>query len=232
MRVAVDAARSAGVRQFLLVSTVYQYGRAQTPRVAESHPRTPHTVKGRNRKAQADIVLAAHDPAAMSTLVLVLPDFYGPTADLSYAKEIFDAALTGRTANLIGPTAVPREYVYVPDVGPVVADLFERPAAFGQIYHLGGAGTIATREFVAFAERAAGRHIKTLVVNKTLLRLLGTFNPLLREFVEMYYLFTDPVVLDDGLLHSVLPDMHKTAYETGIAETIAVLRARIATANV
>jgi nucleoside-diphosphate-sugar epimerase len=226
MRCTVEAAQAAGMRQLLLISTVYPYGRAQTAKVAETHPRAPHTRKGTYRKAQADIVLAAHDEAGLQTLVLVLPDFYGPTADLSYPKEIFDAALSGKIASVVGPLDVPHEYVYVPDTAPVIADLFALPAAFGRTYNLAGAGTITTRAFVAQAERAAGKHIKMLVANKTMLRLLGTFNPLLREMVEMYYLFTDPIVLDDTLLHSVLPVVRKTPYAEGIAATLETLRAQ------
>jgi nucleoside-diphosphate-sugar epimerase len=226
MRITVEAARAAGVRQLLLISTVYPYGRARTAKVAETHPRAPHTRKGAYRKEQADIVLAAHDPAGLQTLVLVLPDFYGPTADLSYVKEIFDAALSGKTANVVGPLDVAHEYVYVPDVAPVIADLFARPAAFGRTYNFGGAGTITTREFVDAAQRAGGRRIKLLAANKTLLRLLGTFNPLMREMVEMYYLFTDPVVLDDTLLRSILPELRKTPYDAGIIATVKTLRAQ------
>jgi nucleoside-diphosphate-sugar epimerase len=225
MRTAVETARAAGVRQFLLISTVYPYGRAQTPTVAETHSREPQTRKGRNRKAQADIVLGAHDPAGLRTAVLILPDFYGPTADLSYAKEIFDAALSAKTANVIGPLDVRHEYVYVPDVAPVIADLLATPDAFGRAYNFAGAGTITTREFIAAAEHAAGKRIRALAANKTLLRMLGTFNPLMREIAEMYYLFTDPVVLDDGALRAVLPNLRKTPYDVGIPATLAALRA-------
>lgn len=232
MRIAVDAARAAGVRQFLLISTLYPYGRAQTALVAETHPREPHTIKGRNRKAQAEIVLGAHDPAGMRTLVLVLPDFYGPTADLSYAKEIFDAAMTGRAANIIGPVDVPHEYIYVPDVAPVIGELFAPPDAFGSTYHVAGAGTITTRDFIAETERAAGTPIKTLVANKSLLRLLGLFNPLMRELVEMHYLFTDPVVLDDAKLRALLPGLPTTPYATGIRATLDTLRAQRMPAHV
>ncbi len=225
-RIALEAAQSAGVRQFLLISTVYPYGRAQAPTVSETHPREPHTVKGRNRKLQADLVRRAHDPAGLQTVVLVLPDFYGPTADLSYAKQVFEAAVAGKTASVIGPLDVPHEYVYVPDVAPVIADLFERPPAFGQTYHLAGVGTITTREFIAEVERAAGKRVRTLVAGKTMLQVLGTFNPLMRELVEMHYLFTEPVVLDDSRLRTVFPDVRKTPYEVGIAATVQALRAR------
>jgi nucleoside-diphosphate-sugar epimerase len=223
-RTALAAAKDAGVHAFLLISNVYPYGRARTATVAETHPREPQTRKGQYRKEQADLVLAAHDPAGLRTASLVLPDFYGPTAELSYANEIFAGATTGRTANVLGPLDVPREYVYVPDVGPVVADLFERPAAFGRPYNFGGPGTITTHDFIAAAEAASGTRIKTLRANKTMLRLLGAFNPLMREIVEMYYLFTDPVVLDDSALRSVLPGLRKTPYAQGIPATIAALR--------
>lgn len=221
MRTAIAAARAAGVRRFLLVSTVYPYGRARTPTVAENHPREPHTNKGRNRKVQADIVLAAHDPAGLQTVVLVLPDFYGPTADLSYAKEIFSAAITGKPAIVVGPLDVGHEYVYVPDVVPVIADLFARPDAFGRSYNLAGAGTLTLREFIAAAEQAGGKRIRSIAANKLVLRGLGLVNPLMREIVEMYYLFTDPVILDDAALRGVLPALRKTPYPVGIAATIA-----------
>lgn len=224
MRTAIEAARSAGVRQFLLVSTVYPYGRARTQTVAETHPREPHTKKGCNRKLQADIVLAAHDPAGLRTAILVLPDFYGPSADLSYAKSIFDAALTGKTATVVGPLDVPHEYVYVPDAALVIAGLFERPAAFGRTYHLAGAGTITTRDFIAAVERAGGTSIKVIAANKPMLRVLGAFSPLMREIVEMYYLFTDPIVLDDSALRVVLPGLHPTSYANGIAATLSALQ--------
>lgn len=223
-RNAIAGARAAGVRSFLLISNVYPYGRARTAAVVESHPREPQTRKGRFRKEQADLVLAAHDPGGLRTASLILPDFYGPAAELSYANELFAAAVTGRTANVVGPLDVPREYVYVPDVGPAIAGLFAKPEAFGRSYNFGGPGLITTRDFIAAVERAAGTRIKTLGANKTLLRLLGTFNPLMREVVEMYYLFTDPVVLDDAALRVVLPNLTKTPYESGIRATVAALR--------
>lgn len=226
IRTAIDAAQAAGVRRFLLVSTVYPYGRAQTPTVAETHPREPHTVRGHNRKAQADIVLAAHDPARMNTAVLVLPDFYGPTADKSVAREILESAVTGKTAAVIGPLDVPHEYVYVPDAARAIVELFDRPAAFGRTYHLGGAGTITSRQFIAAAERSAGARVKFLAVNQTILRLAGTFSPLMRGLADMYYLFTDPIVLDDSALRALLPDLRKTSYADGIAATIAALRSK------
>ncbi|MFX7824930.1 hypothetical protein ABTK20_21275, partial [Acinetobacter baumannii] len=47
MRKTLDGAISAGVKQVLLIGTVYTYGLPQTSPLREDHPRNPHTFKGR-----------------------------------------------------------------------------------------------------------------------------------------------------------------------------------------
>ena len=219
-RIALDAARDAGVRAFVLISTVYPYGRPRAARVAEDQPRVPHTRKGRFRKEQQDLVLAAHDPNGLRTLVLVLPDFYGPGVETSFITAAFDAARTGKIASVIGPLDTPHEFVFVPDVAPVVGDLLAHPDAFGTIYNLAGAGPTTTRALIAEIERASGRRIRTFAVGPVMLRVLGLFVPLLRELVEMHYLWTTPVLLDDAKLHGVLGTIRKTPYAEGIRRSL------------
>jgi nucleoside-diphosphate-sugar epimerase len=228
MRTAVDAAAAAGVRQLLLISTVYQYGRPRTARVAETHPREPHTRKGIARKAQADVVLGAHRADGLRTAVLVLPDFYGPSLENTYLSAVFAGAVKGTSAPVIGPIDRLHEFVYVPDTAPVIADLFARPDAFdGSIYHLGGAGTIVARDLFSMAYRAAEREPKLFVAGVAIQRLMGVVNPLMREMVEMNYLWTDPVVLDDAKLARVLGPLRKTAYDEGVRAGVDAERAAL-----
>src|SRR6185312_15193144 len=49
MRQTIEGAVAAGVSRLVLISTVYPFGRPQTERVNESHPREPHTFKGQMR---------------------------------------------------------------------------------------------------------------------------------------------------------------------------------------
>ena len=58
------------------------------------------------------------------------------------------------------------------------------------------------------------------VAGKFMLRALGLFNPFLREVVEMHYLWTTPVKLDDTRLRQLLSILHKTPYAEGIRATI------------
>jgi nucleoside-diphosphate-sugar epimerase len=49
---------------------------------------------------------------------------------------------------------------------------------------------------------------------------MGWFNPLMRELVEMHYLVTDPVVMDDSALRALLGDVKKTSYDEGIRQCV------------
>ena len=102
----------------------------------------------------------------------------------------------------------------------MVARLIENPAAYGRSWHLAGAGTITTREVINRAFAVTGHKPKMIVAGKTTLRLMGLFNPLMREMVEMNYLQTNPVVLDDTALRGLLGEIKKTPYEDGIRQCV------------
>ena len=213
-----------GVSHLLLIGTVYPYGRPRTERVREDHPREPHTFKGKMRKAQEDLLLEADAAGRIKGAVLRLPDFYGPNVDKSFLHAAFVAATTGGAANLIGPLGKPHEFVFVPDVGPVVARLVATPAAWGHVWHLAGAGVTSQQAMVDEISRQAGRPLRVRAAGKWMLRVLGLFNPLLREMVEMHYLLTEPVIMDDSALQQLLGPVAKTPYPEGVRQTLAAAR--------
>lgn len=187
--------------------------------MAETHPREPHTVKGRYRKDQEDVALAAHREGRLRTLVVRLPDFYGPYAENSLAHEIFKAALASKTANWLGPATTPHEFVFVPDAGRVIVDLAAREDAWGEAWNLAGPGEITGAEFIEKVYRAAGGPPRFRTVGRGMLTVAGWFSPFMRELPEMLYLQETPVLLDDSKLQRLLGPLRKTPYEEGIRET-------------
>jgi len=223
MRKTLAGAIAAGVKNVIMIGTVYPYGRAQTRPVREDHPRQPHTFKGRMRKAQEDLLMQAHANGQIRATVLRLPDFYGPDVAASLLHGAATAAVQGGVADMVGPLDVPHEFVFVPDVGPVVAKLVDTPAAFGKIWHLAGAGVTTQRDLVSEMERQTGRQLKLRVAGKTMLRLIGLFKPLMREMVEMHYLLTDPLIMDDSALQRLIGPIRKTSYVEGMRQTLAAV---------
>jgi nucleoside-diphosphate-sugar epimerase len=218
MRRVIDAVIAEKVDRLLLIGTLYVFGRPQSTRVTENHPKEPHTFKGRKRKEQEDLVLAAHATGKMRTTVLRLPDFYGPGVERSLLSDLFVAVKQNRKAKLIGPIDRPHEFVFVPDVGPVVVKLLDTPSAFGWAWNLGGAGVTAQLQL---AQLAYGERPRYVVAGKMMLRLLGLFDPFLREFVEMHYLLTDPLIVDDSALQQLLGPITKTPYSEGVRQSLA-----------
>lgn len=224
MQKTVDAAIAEGVERVVLIGTVYPYGRPQTTPVTEDHPRQPHTFKGKMRKEQEDILLGADVEGKIRGTILRLPDFYGPNVERSFLHSLFQAAAQGGTANMLGPIDTLHEFVFVPDVGPVVVALAEKPEAYGRAWNLAGAGAVTQRDLAERVFRMAGAKPRLRVAGKNMLRLLGLFNPLMRELVEMNYLLTTPVLMDDTVLHHLLGEIRKTPYDEGLQLSLDAMR--------
>ncbi len=220
----IDAAVKAKVERIVVVTSVYSYGPPRTPKVAETHPREPAARKGKFRKRQEDMAMDSDRGGSIRALVVHLPDFYGPHAELSLAHEVVKAASSGKRAPWFGSVDLPHEFIYVPDAGNPIVELASHDDCFGQHWNVAGPGTITGREFMNQVFQELGKPPKWLQVSKTMLRLLGLFNPMMREFVELSYLGETPVILDDSKLSQRLGASKKTAYKQGIEETIAWMR--------
>lgn len=224
MQKALEAARQAGVRRMIVVSSVYSYGHPRAARVSEDHPREPETRKGRFRKEQEDATLAAHLPGVFETMVVHLPDFYGPYASNSLAFLMLESLLQDRPARWLGDPDAPHEFVFMPDAGRVLADLLARPGCFGRRWNLAGPGAISGREFVTLAARELGVAGRILPTGRFMLRLGGLFSPLLRGLVEMHYLGETPVLLDDSALSEALGGIEKMPYQEGVRRMLDWMR--------
>jgi nucleoside-diphosphate-sugar epimerase len=219
MQAALDGAKSAGVKRMLLIGTVYPYGRPRTRVVDETHPREPDAFNGRMRKEQEDLLLGAHGHG-IETVVLRLPDLYGPGMEKSYLTAQFANAPTGKRSMMVGPVDVRHEWAVIPDCARVAVRVLDEPRAYGTFWNYAGPGEITQREFSDKIYAACGRKPSYFVANKTLLQLFGIFNAEMRNFAEMNYLMSDPVVLNDDRLRGLIGDLPKTSYDEGVRLTL------------
>jgi nucleoside-diphosphate-sugar epimerase len=224
MRTTLEAAVRAGVSRLMLVTGIYSYGVPRTSRVAETHLREPESHKGQCRKEQEDLVTKANQRGGLRTMVVRLPDFYGPHADHGMAGRILRSALDGKTASWVGPAGTPHEFIFVPDTAPVLAQLLGRQDCYGEAWNMGGAEPIAGFDFMTRVYRAAGREADYRSVSRTMLKMAGAVNPELKELVEMLYLQETPVILDDRKLAATLGVLKKTSYDIGIRQTLEWMR--------
>lgn len=227
IQAAIDGASAEGVKRLALVTNVYPYGRPRTTPVKEDHPREPHTKKGQLRKQQEDMLMEAHARGRLQALAIRFPDFFGPEAEYSFTIRWFQAAQQGKAADLLGNIDLPHEFIYIPDSGPVIADLTARDDVWGEIWNCGGPGTISQHQFLTRICEQAGTRPKFRVAGTGMVRFIGLFVPFMREVVEMMYQWQEsPLVLDDSKLRAKLGEVKKTSYEEGIRLTWQALKAQ------
>ncbi len=222
--IVVNSAAKSGVRHFIHLSTLYSYGLMTSSRITEGHPRDPHTYKGRMRKEQEDIVLAAHGKNGMNVTILCPPDFYGGDSSLSLVHRVFEGALLNKPADVIGPIDLPHEFVYVPDLALTLFQLSQKEEAYGRRWNLGGYGYITVRDFAKKIYAETGAQLRLRVAGKWLLRILGLKDVFMREFVEMHYLMSKPIFVDDSNLKKLIPELQKTSYDEGIRKTLEFMK--------
>lgn len=218
VRNALDAAQAAGVKRFVHIAPVYSYGPPIAAPVPETQPHKPNTRKGRFRLEQEQAVIERNSPS-MQTIVVHLPDFYGPYADLSYANAFIHEAVSGKTASWMGPLEAQREFIFTGDIAAPLLSLADRADAYGRCWNLGGR-SVRAGDFVHEVFAALGSEPEFRTVPKIALQAFGLINPLMREVAEMYYLFESNFVLDDSALRSKIGDYDKTTTQDAIRKTI------------
>lgn len=195
---------------FMLPGNVYNFGEGMPSVLDESTPERPSTVKGRLR-AELEAELAARAGQGLRSIVLRAGDFFGGGTgswlDLAIARKL-------RRGRLVypGPMDVPHAWAYLPDLARAFVALAEQavrgdlPAA-ARLHFAGH--TLTGRAMLDAVERAALALGERPVAGFrrggmpwAAMRVLGWFVPLLRELVEMAYLWRVPHALDGRALHA------------------------------
>jgi nucleoside-diphosphate-sugar epimerase len=220
------AAEAAGAR-LVSVENVYMYGRATAQPFTETHPNRAHTNKGKLRGRMAQDLLAAHRAGRVKVAIGRASDYFGPRggAQSNLGDRVFPAALSGKTATVLGDPDQPHTYTYIPDIGEGLAVLGEHPDAPGEIWHLpNDPDTQTTRQLVDIVYRQANQPRGKLRTTPTLLlRALGLTNPTVRELVEMRYLFQAPFIVDSGKIAARL-GVKATPLDQALTETLDTYR--------
>ena len=222
------AAAEATEAKLVVMENVYMYGRPQGRPLTEDHPYDAHTKKGRLRARMTIELLDAHRRGVRVTIGRA-SDYFGPRggAQSILGDRVIPPALAGKPAQVLGNPDLPHTYTYIPDIGEALVLLGERDEALGQPWHLPNPETRTTRQLVELIYQHAGYPPKLRVAPTLILRLMGLFNPTLRELVEMAYEFEGPFIVDSTKFETKL-GMSATPIQHAIDQTVEWYQRRAA----
>jgi nucleoside-diphosphate-sugar epimerase len=220
------AATAAAGAKLVFADNLYMYGPVDGP-LTEETPAVAQTKKGRVRAAMAAELLAADGDGALRVVIGRSSDYFGPGGlDSALGERFFKALIAGQKTQWFADLDQPHTISYLPDMARAFIVLGERPEADGQVWHTPTPSALTGRQFVELAARAAGTPAKPAVLGPGMVRTLGLFVPVLREFSELMYQYGRPFVMDTSKFQAAFGPFPVTPHEDALRTTLAWFRGR------
>ena len=221
----IEACKQAGAR-LVFFDNVYMYGRVRGP-MTEQNPYNPSSKKGEIRAAIASTVEREWKSGSLTAMIARSADFYGPGAKNGIPNAmVFEPMSKKSTPLCLVSDVLPHSYTYVPDAAQALVTLALSDSAWNQVWHLPTAAQPLTgREFIAAAAEAMGRPAKYRILSRPMVKMVGWFNPTVREVYEMLYQ-NDSLYLFDSSKYARAFGFAGTPYADGIRATAASCKTR------
>lgn len=223
-KAAIEGIAQTGAK-LVFGSNVYLYGDPDGQLIHEDLPASAQTNKGKARIEVANLLMEAHHSGKLDVVIGRASDFYGPrVTNSTFGSPLFEPAVAGKTANLLGDSSLPHTLTYIRDFAKALVTLSQHPEAFGKAWHVPSAPTISVDQFVDLIEDELDQEIKVRTSGKWMVRFLGLFNKTINEMVELMYEFDKPFVLDHSRFEKAF-GAQVTPHSEAIKETVAWYKA-------
>ncbi|MDH3974258.1 MAG: SDR family oxidoreductase [Deltaproteobacteria bacterium] len=220
----LDGVKQAGCR-LIYGDNLYGYGDTKGTPISEQLPYKATGHKGKVRASMAEMLLNEKD---LEIVIGRGSDFYGPLViNSTFGEMFFKAALSGKSANLLGNIDLPHTYTYIKDFATALVNLSDHQESFGQVWHVPNASTITTQQLVSIAEEQINKPIKIRAAGNFMVSFLGLFNPMLREMKEMMYEWEQPYIVDHKKYEDKFGN-NSTPHDIAIRETVEWYRENVA----
>ncbi|WHZ58811.1 NAD-dependent epimerase/dehydratase family protein [Metabacillus hrfriensis] len=208
-------------KKIVIVDGIYVYGR-QIAKGDENHLKQPHTKKGSIRVEFENLVFDKKWKNAKA-LIVRLPDYYGVTSQNSYLQPTLTGLAADKISVFIGNLKTPREYVYLPDAAKMIVEIAIKDDSYGENWNIPGGGLITGKEIIKIAHEITGNRKLVIPLNKNAIRIIGLFDPVMREAVEIMYLTEEGFILSGEKYENRIGKIAATPYKEGLEETLKLL---------
>jgi nucleoside-diphosphate-sugar epimerase len=224
-RAVLGGTADAGAK-LVFADNLYVYGPPDGP-MTEETPQRAQGNKGRIRIDMAAAILRAHAEGRLRGTIGRSSDYYGPRGTTSTVGDnLMKPVLRGKRARWLGSLDQPHTLNYLDDMARALVTLGEREEADGQVWHLPAAEPLTGRQFLTLAYEAAGLEPKMGVASRPVIRLVGVFNPLVRELNETLYQFEGPFVSDASKFQGAFGPFEPTPHKDAVGRTVEWFRHR------
>jgi nucleoside-diphosphate-sugar epimerase len=181
----------------IFFDNVYMYGKVDGP-MTEATPYAPCSKKGEIRARIATALMEEVKAGNLRAMIARSADFYGPKTPNGVPNVLVLEPLSkGSKPSWLVNARAPHSLTFTPDAARGLAVLAGREPAWNQVWHLPTAPDPPNGDqFIAMAAKQFGAASGYRVLNRTMLRVAGLFNPVVRESYEMLYQNDAPYLFD------------------------------------
>lgn len=216
----VITACKANNSKLVFFDNVYSYGYVKG-KMTEDNPYNPTSQKGEVRAKIAEMLMEEVKAGNIQALIARAADFYGPNAVMGlYNLMIFDNMKKGKKAQWMGDVNAIHTVTYTPDAGKACAILGNKPESFNQIWHLPTSHeNITGKKAIEITANVLNQKYAVQPLKKLMLKMVGMFNPVVKELVEMQYQYENDYIFDCSKFEQKF-NFKPTSYTEGIKECL------------
>jgi len=210
--------------KLVFFDNVYSYGRVNGW-MTENTSKNPSSRKGEVRKKIADAIMDEVERGNLKAIIARAADFYGPNTPLSFVNVmVFENFKKGKKAQWLINDKAKHSLTYTPDAGKATAILGNAESAYNQVWHLPtDRNALTGKEFIEKVAAEFGVSPRYMVLPRWMVRMVGLFNGIARESVEMLYQNDSDYLFDSSKFDKAF-DFKATSYSQGIRETVKSMK--------
>ena len=208
--------------KLVFFDNVYMYDANHLNGMTEETPVNPSSKKGEIRAIIAQMIFDKVTEGKLTALIARSADFYGPSIKNTsmLTESVFNPLSKGKKATWLSSLNYKHSHTYTPDAGKATALLGNTESAYNQVWHLPTASNPLTgKEWIETIARELGVKPKQQTASKLLVRIIGLFVPIMKEFVEMIYQYDRDYVFDSSKFEKRF-NVKPTPYREGIRQIV------------
>jgi nucleoside-diphosphate-sugar epimerase len=183
----------------VFAENLYSYDARVLP-LTELSAEVPPTRKGALRLRLSQQWLEAHRSGSVRGVAVRASDYFGPGATRSpnshFGSRFFPGLEAGKPVAFLGNPDALHSFTYLPDYARALVDVALDSRAWGRSWIAPSLPPTTARTVAGLFAAQAGRAVKVGRLPSTMVKLLGVFDPMIREVVEMLYQFEREFTVD------------------------------------
>ncbi len=220
----IDSCKMHNVK-LVFFDNIYMYSKESVKQMTESSAINPPSKKGEIRKLVQDIVMNEIENNDIDVIIARAADFYGPDNKNSMLTiSVVKNLINGKRAQYFGDLDKIHTYTFTPDAARATAFLGNTEKAYNQVWHLPTTSQAITQiDWINLISEELNVEPRTQKIPLWMLRILGLFIPVLKEFPEMLYQYENDYYFDSSKIERTF-GIKPTDPKTGIRELIKSIK--------